>query len=289
MFTRSSRRWAGVTVPALLLAVAGCGVWGNDSAQGTPAAAPLPSLSVPASASPSSSLGSAPPPVGEAELSSAVQGKKVLVVGDSWAEYFGEGMAKVASGGNVIVNAGMGGCGIMMPDTVQGGKKSGEACLKWPKEWPQYMKQYKPDAVLLRTANWDMTPQSFDRSGVELSMEHVPFRQRFFKNMGRAIDILTQNGTPVYLTNARIQTDSWKNLSLKMNDAVQQVADKYKDKGVHLLDLRAQLCNDNGCPPVLDGHKLYDVTGHPANWSRDRLATWMLNAMFAGSPAGTHS
>ncbi|MEU6610096.1 SGNH hydrolase domain-containing protein [Streptomyces shenzhenensis] len=289
MFTRSSRRWAGVTVPALLLAVAGCGVWGNDSAQGTPAAAPQPSLSVPASAPPSSSLGSAPPPVGEAELSPAVQGKKVLVVGDSWAEYFGNGMAKVASGGNVIVNAGLGGCGIMMPDTVQGGKKSTAACLKWPKEWPQYMKQYKPDAVLLRTANWDMTPQSFDHSGVELSMEHVPFRQRFFRNMGRAIDILTQNGTPVYLTNARIEAGGWKTLSLKMNDAVQELADKYKDKGVHLLDLRAQLCNDSGCPPVVDGHKLYDAIDHPADWSRDRIATWMLNTMFAGGSAGAGS
>ncbi|MGI5444013.1 SGNH hydrolase domain-containing protein [Streptomyces shenzhenensis] len=292
MFTRSSRRWAGVTVPALLLAVAGCGVWGNDSAQGTPAAAPLPSLSAPASASPSASrsvsLGSATPPVGEAELSPAVQGKKVLVVGDSWAAYFGAGMAKVASDGNVIVNAGLSGCGIMLPDTMRG-KKTEPACLKWPKEWPQYMKQYKPDAVLLRTANMDMNGQSFDNSGVNLTIEYPAFRERFIKNTGRAIDILTQNGTPVYMTNARIQTGSWKNLSLKMNDVVQEVADRYKDKGVHLLDLRAQLCNDNGCPSVAGGHKLYDETDHPAEWSRDRLSIWLLNAMFAGSPAGTGS
>ncbi|MGI5444012.1 SGNH hydrolase domain-containing protein [Streptomyces shenzhenensis] len=292
MFTRSSRRWVGVTVPVLLLAVAGCGAWGNDSAQGNPAAAPLPSLSAPASASASASrsvsLGSATPPVGEAELSPAVRGKKVLVVGDSWAAYFGAGMSKVASDGNVIVNAGVSGCGIMMPDTMYGGKKTDSRCLKWPKEWPQYMKQYKPDAVLLRTATMDMNAQSFDHSGVELTIDHPAFRKRFMKNTGRAIDILTQNGTPVYMTNARIQS-SWKNQSLKMNEAVQELADKYKDKGVHLLDLRAQLCNDNGCPPVVDGHKLYDETDHPADWSRDRLSIWLLNMMFAGSPAGATS
>ncbi|MFJ8795624.1 hypothetical protein [Streptomyces sp. NPDC102462] len=143
--------------------------------------------------------------------------------------------------------------------------------------------------VLLRTTNWDLTPQSFDGSEVEFTIEYAKFRQRFFTNMGQAIDILTQNGTPVYLTNGRIETGGWKNLSLKMNDAVRQVAEKYKAKGVHLLDLTAQLCNDNGCPPVMDGHRLYDETGHPADWSRDRLATWILNEMFAGGPAGAAS
>ncbi|MFF0226339.1 SGNH hydrolase domain-containing protein [Streptomyces sp. NPDC004629] len=287
MSTRSSRRWAALTVPALLLAVAGCGVLESGSDQQDPAAAPLPSPSV--TASPSSSLGSAPPPVGDAELSPAVKGRSVLVVGDSWARYFGDGMAKVASDGNVIVNAGLGGCGIMMPDTVQGGKKSQSICLKWPQEWPQYMKQYKPDAVLLRTANWDLTPQSFDRSEVELTIEYAAFRERFFKNMARAIDILTQNGTPVYLTNARIETGGWKSTSLKMNEAVREVAERYKDRGVHLLDLTAQLCNDSGCPSTVAGRKLYDDTGHPADWSRDRLATWILNMMFAGGSAGTRS
>ncbi|MFJ8795625.1 hypothetical protein [Streptomyces sp. NPDC102462] len=143
MSTRS-RRWAAVTVPALLLAVAGCGLMSNESGPQDPAAAPLPSPAV--SASPSSSLGTAPPPVGDAQLSPAVKGKSVLVVGDSWARYFGDGMTKIASDKNVIVNAGLGGCGIMLPDTVQGGKKSQSICLKWPQEWPKYMKQYKPDA-----------------------------------------------------------------------------------------------------------------------------------------------
>ncbi|MFJ8795622.1 SGNH hydrolase domain-containing protein [Streptomyces sp. NPDC102462] len=218
-----------------------------------------------------------------------MQGKTVLVVGDSWAEYFGRGMANVASKGNVIVNAGLSGCGIMLPDTFRGGKKTDPACLKWPQEWPKYMKQYKPDAVLLRTGNMDMNAQSFDKSGFELTIEYAKFRQRFIKNTARAIDILTQNGTPVYLTNIRLQTGSWKVLSVKMNEAVQELADRYKDKGVHLLDLKAQLCNDNGCPSTVAGHKLYDNTDHPADWSRDRLSTWLLNMMFAGSSTGTAS
>ncbi|MFJ8795623.1 SGNH hydrolase domain-containing protein [Streptomyces sp. NPDC102462] len=222
--------------------------------------------------------------MGDAELSPAVKGKTVLVVGDSWAEYIGRGMAKVASKGNVIVNAGLSGCGIMLPDTVTGGKKT-PPCLKWPQDWPKYMKQYKPDAVLLRTATMDMNAQSFDKSGVEITIDYPQFRKRFFKNMGQAIDILTQNGTPVYLTNARDQS-AWKVQSRKMNEAVQEIGEMYKDRGVHLLDLRAQLCNDNGCPSTVAGHKLYDNTDHPADWSRDRLATWILNKMFTGGAEG---
>jgi len=228
----------------------------------------------------------APPPVGEATLSPAIQKKTVLVVGDSWAGYFGDGMSKVASDKNVIVNGGLGGCGIMLPDTIAG-KKPTPACLEWPEKWPEYMEKYQPDAVLLRTAHWDSTPQSFDGKGVDLSIEHPAFRKRFDKNMALAIKILTRNNTPVFLTNMPIARSDWRNRSLKMNQAVQEIAERYQNRGVRLLDLNAQLCNDNGCPEVLQGHALYDETHHPADWSRDRLAKWILNSMFAKNAAET--
>ncbi|MDN3026042.1 SGNH hydrolase domain-containing protein [Streptomyces sp. S.PB5] len=223
--------------------------------------------------------------MGDAHLSPAVKGKTVLVVGDSWAANFGTGMSKIASADNMIVNAGLGGCGIMMPHSVAG-KKATPACLEWPEKWPQYMAMYKPDAVLLRTATWDMYPQAFSESDAELTIEYPAVRARFEKYMDRAIRILTENNTPVYLTNAKIGgVNSSNSQSLAMNKAVREFAEKNAGRGVHLLDLAAQLCNNAGCPPVAASQKVYDKTDHPTPWSRDRLAAWILNSMFADESA----
>jgi len=198
-------------------------------------------------------------------------------------------MAEVAARQNVIVNAGVGGCGIMLPDSVDGDKTKSE-CLEWPTKWSHYMAQYKPDAVLLRTTTWDLHPQSFSGSGFEITIEHPAFRKRFQKNMGRAINILTKNGTPVYVTTDKLQeVGIWRSSSIEMNKVIAEVANRYKNKGVHLLDLAGQLCNRDGCPSVVRGHKLYDETSHPISWSRDRLATWILNSMFSTAAEDTPS
>jgi hypothetical protein len=205
----------------------------------------------------------------------------VLVAGDSWAGSIAKGMAKVASDSNVIVNAGLDQCGIMLPYSQAGGKKPPTACLEWPVRWSQYMKKYEPDAVLLQTANWDMTPQAITKSGADRTISQPAFRKRFNQNMDRAINILTENGTPVYITNTTVATGNKRKISLAMNEAIQEIAEKYKSRTVRLLDLSAEMCNANGCPLVADGHKVYDQKGRPTSWSRERIARWALNTMFA--------
>ncbi|WP_370270016.1 SGNH hydrolase domain-containing protein [Streptomyces sp. V4I8] len=292
MFTQSSCRWKSfpLYLPVLLLAVVGCGVEGDVAAGGAQGAKSARSATPASPSAPASSQGPLTaelPPVGDAELSPAVRGKKVLVVGDSWAERLGEGMVKVASSGNVIVNAGVGGCGIMLPDLVDGERVRSD-CLEWPQKWPEYIAKYRPDAVLLRTTTWDLHPQSFDGAGVQLTIEHPGFRRRFEKNMGKAIDILAKNGTPVYLTTDKLQEEGiWRSSSIEMNKVIKEVSQKYKSRGVHILDLAEQLCNRDDCPSVIDGRRLYDETSHPVGWSRDRLATWILNSMFTRSTGAT--
>ncbi|WP_190093921.1 DUF459 domain-containing protein [Streptomyces melanogenes] len=236
-------------------------------------------------------LGSGPPPVGAASLDPAVQGKTVLVVGDSWAGRLAEGMNAVASDRNRIVNGGMGGCGIMLPST-QSGKPPLAACLRWPTQWRLDMNVFKPDAVLLRTGNWDLEPAAFDGIATEVDITDKRFRKRFETQTARAIDILTAHGTPVYLTNVRIAEGEYQEKSIAMNNVMRAIAVRNKGKGVHLLNLARQLCDDSGCPQEKDGHRMYDETQHPSKWSRERLATWVLNAMFArrsvpSAPAGS--
>jgi hypothetical protein len=217
--------------------------------------------------------------VGEAALSPTVRGKTVLVVGDSWAGSFGTGMSKVASRDNAIISARLGGCGIIMPYSVAGRvtKETNPFCLEWPAKLPQYMEKYKPDAVLLGTAAWDAVPQAFHVSGVESSIEHPRVRARFEFYIGRALEILARGDASVYLINARDDSLAHR----VMNHEVQKISHKYKRGGVYLLDLKAQLCNDKNCPRVLHGKKVYNASDRPAPWSRDRLANWILNSMFA--------
>lgn len=226
-------------------------------------------------------LGTQTPPLGEAKLDPSVRGKTVLVVGDSWAGNLAEGMSAVSGGKNRIIDAGLGGCGIMLPRT-QMGHEPPAVCAEWPFKWPAYMKKYKPDAVLLRTGNWDIVSQTFEGIPFEVDVTNPIFRERYRMEMERAISILTANDTPLYLTNVRISEDEQYHVrTLAMNHTVRKVAKANENKGVRLLNLTKQMCNDHGCPVNLQGHYLFDESGHPAKWARDRLANWILNSMFA--------
>ncbi|MEV7004390.1 SGNH hydrolase domain-containing protein [Streptomyces sp. NPDC093982] len=281
MVTRSVRRELALLTPVLLWAASGCATTPPSSTQQVEAS---PSAPAPAPAATERTQESAPPSVGEAALSPTVRGKTVLVVGDSWAGSLGAGMSKIAAPDNVVITAKLGGCGIIMPYSVAGRvtKETNTPCLEWRTKLPQYMERYKPDAVLFGTAAWDAIPQAFNASGVELSIEHPRVRARFETHAGRALDILARGNAPVYLINARDDSPAHR----VMNDEVQKISNKYKSEGVRLLDLKAQLCVNKSCPRVLRGKKVYDASDRPAPWSRDRLAKWILNSMFAEKTTG---
>ncbi|WP_460370732.1 DUF459 domain-containing protein, partial [Actinocorallia lasiicapitis] len=230
------------------------------------------------------SYGTAVPPLGEARLEPTVKGKTVLAVGDSWAANIGAGMSKVASAENTVVNAGLGGCGLMLstaPDAPAD-------CREWPQKWPGYLARYRPDAVLLMVAYWDLTPQRLTAGGPQRDLRDPAHRKVFTTNLNRAIGLLTAGGAKVYLMNSKlVDQPALRPAALIMNRLLREAADAHAAEGVRLLDVRGQLCNDKGCPPVIAGTNVYDPTGHPADAARDRLATWVLNTMFPAREGST--
>ncbi|MBB4790826.1 DUF459 domain-containing protein [Streptomyces nodosus] len=219
--------------------------------------------------------GAAVPRLGSGSLSPAVTGKTVLVVGDSWSASIGQGMSEVGASRNTVVNAGLGGCGILLPV----GKETPEACRKWPTRWPSYLQKYKPDAILLTVGFWDVTPQRLagDKEAHDLTSpaHETAFRDR----LNQAISLLTERNTPLYLmTSQQAGHPKYRSSALVMNRVLREASAKHP--GVRLLDLRGQLCNDDGCPQVLAGTQVYDPTEHPTKPARARLANWALNAMF---------
>ncbi|MCX4585383.1 SGNH hydrolase domain-containing protein [Streptomyces sp. NBC_01481] len=224
--------------------------------------------------------GAAVPPLGSPSLSPAVSGKTVLVVGDSWSASIGQGMSEVAASHNTIVNAGLGGCGILLPM----GKETPETCRKWPTQWPSYLQKYKPDAALLNVGFWDVTPQRLAANAEPRDLTSPAHETAFRDRLNQAISILTSRNTPLYLmTSQQVSHPKYRSSALVMNRILREASAEHP--GVRLLDLRGQLCNDDGCPEVLSGTQVYDPTDHPTKPARARLAIWALNAMFTRSGA----
>lgn len=220
--------------------------------------------------------GAAVPPLGSPSLSPAVTGKTVLVVGDSWSASIGQGMSEVGASHNTVVNAGLGGCGILLPV----GKETPEACRKWPTQWPSHLEKYKPDAILLTVGFWDVTPQRLARDEEARDLTSPAHETAFRDRLNQAISLLTSRDTPLYLmTSQQVGHPKYRSSALVMNRVLREASAAHP--GVRLLDLRGQLCNDDGCPKVLAGTKVYDPTSHPTKPARARLANWALNAMFA--------
>jgi len=219
--------------------------------------------------------GAAVPSLGSPSLSRAVNGKTVLVVGDSWSASIGLGMSEVGSSHNTIVNAGLGGCGILMPV----GEETPEECRKWPAQWPSYTEKYKPDATLLTVGFWDVTRQRLAGEKEPRDLTAPAHEQAFRNRLDQAISMLTSRNTPLYLmTSQQVGNPKYRSSALVMNRVLRDASAKHP--GVRLLDLRGQLCNDDGCPKVLAGTQVYDPTAHPTKPARARLANWALNAMF---------
>ncbi|CAM5662145.1 hypothetical protein SSPIM334S_01971 [Streptomyces spiroverticillatus] len=231
-------------------------------------------------------LGTGTPPFGQETLDPAVHGKKILVVGDSWAASIGTGMAAVAARTNTVVNAGLGGCGIMQANTPD----ASPDCRDWQEKWARYVTEHRPDAVLLMTAQWDLAPQRIDDSARLRDAADPLYRKLFADNLAHGARILSAGGARVFLMNSKATANpSYRDRALVLNEEIYAAAARQARSGGGLLDLRAQLCNDNGCPFDRDGQAVYDETGHPAPAVRDRLATWALNAMFAPKPAAPKS
>ncbi|MEU8588414.1 SGNH hydrolase domain-containing protein [Streptomyces sp. NPDC048664] len=203
-------------------------------------------------------------------------GKTVLVVGDSWSASIGRGMSEVAAARNTVVNAGLGGCGILLPV----GEETPQACRRWPSQWPSYVEKYRPDAILLTVGFWDVTPQRLAGEHTASDLTAPAHEKAFRDRLNQAITLLTRRHTPLFLmTSHQVGNPTYHSSALVMNRVLRTAA--ATRPGVRLLDLRGQLCNDAGCPRVLAGTEVYDPTAHPTKPARARLANWALDAMFA--------
>ncbi|MEU9015784.1 SGNH hydrolase domain-containing protein [Streptomyces sp. NPDC048479] len=208
---------------------------------------------------------------GDPTLLPGAEGKKVLVVGDSWGMAAAAGISTVLDGKGQVTNAAKGGCGIRVQH-----KTGSAACPKWEVEWPSLMAKVRPDAVLM-SVQMDTMEQATDPGGKPVTILDDKARRKFVTSLDKAVRILTRNRTPVYLL-------GWPgahnpgSVTVTYSGILLEFSKKYP--GVHYLDTHHQLCNDlNQCPKEISGIPVYGPS-HLSKQSEARIGNWILNSMF---------
>lgn len=222
--------------------------------------------------------------LGNASLASRVRGLTLLVVGDSWARNLGVGMADAdRDRRNVVVNAGVGGCGLMQPVQIRARGRlvaAPPACNTWPERWRDLMVKYRPSAVLLEVGYWDgQDSQRLSGQKDVSSITDPAFRRRFDGQIDRAMRILGSGGARVYVPTVIDNDGATRANSDAMNTAVRAAV--RRNSQARLLDLHGQMCNPAKiCPADIAGIRVYDETGHPSGPARIRLGAWILNSVY---------
>jgi peptidoglycan/LPS O-acetylase OafA/YrhL len=234
-----------------------------------------------------------PPQFGTSTITTEGRGGlRLLIAGDSWARSLGIGMANVDSARrHTIVNLGKGGCGIA--DAVRervaesGDRATPPQCAVWRTSWAESMRSFRPDAAILTVGNWDQVPKDVDGSGVFVRACDAPFKASYSRQLDTAITILSANETPVFVTTVYDNDGQPQSSPDCMNAMLREAVARHAARGVRLLDLYAQLCQNHQCPSTVLGRAIYTETNHLADEAERRIGLWILNSVSASLPAAT--
>lgn len=244
------------------------------------------SLGIPAALVASSALflQPAPPPQfgNQALITQGRGGIRLMLVGDSWARNLGIALAAVDSTHHMsILNMGKGGCGIADAVRERSAEKGEFAtpldCRTWASAWTSTINSVNPEVAILNVGNWDQAPQDFDGTGEFVGACAPLFRERYARQLDKAISILRSRRARVFILTIRDNDARAGSGPDCMNGLLREAAERHAANNVSLLDQYAQLCSDHVCPNTVDGEPVYDGTGHLAPRAQRRIATWVLN------------
>ncbi|WP_025158733.1 acyltransferase family protein [Leifsonia aquatica] len=221
-------------------------------------------------------------------LSPVQPGTKLLVVGDSWAENLGRGMADPGFG-VVVDNRGQGGCGIADPEAYMNDDGAvvppPAQCLTWRSDWAKRIVVDRPDVVVLGVGDYDQRKARIAGSWVYPG--DPVFDERYAAHLDEAIAIFTDAGIPVWVPSTVVLNgEPFHAHSIAMNDLL--TAAVARNEGATLFDFGHYLCRPeevHDCPRVRDGRPIYDATGHVAPFWQLRSAQWSLNQIQSAVPA----
>lgn len=228
-----------------------------------------------------------PPQFGNDTLFTAGRGGiHLIVVGDSWARNLGVALAEADSTHRTtIVNLGKGGCGIAdakrQRTADKGDFDTSPDCLTWHVMWPSVVQAVRPEAAILMAGTWDQALQDFDGTGAFVGACDATFRARYALQLDTAMAVLGARGAMVFIMTVRDNDARDGSGPDCMNTVLHEAVTRNAAKRVRLLDQYAQLCAAHVCADTANGVSVYDPSGHLAPAAQRRIATWVLNSVYA--------
>ncbi len=232
----------------------------------------------------------APPQFGTNTLQTEGRGGlRLLIAGDSWARSIGIGMVNADSARRTtILNLGKGGCGIAIAVRERSAENTDRAlppdCRIWETKWPASIRTFRPNATILTVGNWDQVSKDFDGSGVFVGPCDARFQASYAAQLDKAILLLSEGNTPVFVTTVYDNGGIIGSAPDCMNQMLRAAVTRNASRGVHLLDLYAQLCLAHQCPSRVNGRGIYTETWHLADEAERRIGLWVLNSVYDKVP-----
>lgn len=174
----------------------------------------------------------------------------VLTVGDSISRDFATALSDYGSHAFAVVDAGIGGCGLMSPDKVRAASgyvfAQQTQCGSWSDSVSEALTKNAPDIVLVHSA-WDAADQHVD--GKWLTSCDAEYRTRYLAELGTLLDLVETRapGAQVVFSNDRTTStviDDPRVMTCYGNILAEVVKSR---PGVHLLDLGGHLCPGERC------------------------------------------
>ena len=209
---------------------------------------------------------------------------KVLTLGDSLANDFASALT-MSSKEVTVVDGGLGGCGIMSPEATR--TKPGETldvptgCLPWEDRYAQFLREHKPDVVLIDLA-WDAVDQRVGGRWADLTDKGR--QDRYRAQLDTLGSVLEATPAKVLIADSRADTGVTRPGSAAAHSRLVAEFAEARDN-VSLLELDARVCPKGTCQATTaDGAPRYLDGVHFTRAGLAELGPWLESAVTRVAP-----
>ncbi|MGH9025544.1 MAG: acyltransferase family protein [Acidimicrobiia bacterium] len=185
---------------------------------------------------------------------------RVLVLGDSVAKQFGDGLSAIgAEKGLVVDNKASLGCAIARGDAVRGPEGELPLNCPWEQFWGEWTAEMQPNFVVLYTGQFDIVDKHVD--GEWLTVGSDEYDEYFRQELAAAREAVTATGARLVLLTSNYSDPalSPSGETAYSDDNVDTLNDQLRDFGAHhpddviVLDLNKYISPDGQYTEAIDG------------------------------------
>lgn len=215
----------------------------------------------------------------------------VLIIGDSWSRRTAMGLyyaqENLKNKPFSVLSLGVGNASIM-PNTQfiesDGSRTPGKFKFNdfqgYMNYWFQATQKYHPKKIVIELGNSDQHLQNIQ--GKKMSVGDKAFDEIYVRNFNTLVKKLKSTGAEIYIMTVEDNAITLNDLepnkkSDPMNKNIKSVLKA--NPSAHLLDMHSLLSRNGITPRILNGHSMYDETGHTSFEGSLVVGRWLLQEL----------